>query len=675
MSALRATYRLQLGPAMRFDDVRALVPYLVDLGVSHLYLSPSLTARSGSTHGYDVVDPTSVSESLGGESGLRELAAAGLGIILDIVPNHMGTGDENRWWADPAERVRVFDVDPETGHYRRFFDIDDLAGVRVEDPDVFELTHGKVLSLLADGVIEGLRVDHPDGLADPVGYLERLADTDPAHPPRVWVEKILHAPEELRGWPVSGTVGYEFLNDVQGLFIDPAGEQPLTSLYAELCGDPRPFEELALEAQLEQARGTFAREVDRLRRLHDPGGLEEALAGLPVYRTYVRDGRFADADRAALAAAGRPELFDDAPAEFVSRFQQTSPPVTAKGIEDTAFYRYVRLLALNDVGGDPGRWGVSVEEFHAANLARLRRFPEGLLITQTHDTKRSGDARARIGAIGGLAEGWSTCVRRWYELTDGLVVDGAPDGQERYLIFQTLIGVWPIAPERLEGYVEKALREAKRNTSWVDQNASWEKRVKRFAVALLTYEPFLEAFEPFLAEVVAEGERSALGQLLLKLTVPGVPDVYQGDELTDLSLVDPDNRRPVDWDARRAALAALRAGEAPTRETAKLSVITRALALRARRPEAFGARGAYSPIDGGPDVCAFTRGGGAGADAGTGEVLVVVPLRPSVGGVQLEVPAGRYRDALDDRDELEVSRPVTVGELAGSHGLALLERV
>ena len=214
---------------MRFADVQALVPYLRSLGVSHLYLSPSLQARSGSTHGYDVVDPTRVSEYLGGEDGLRALAGGELGIILDIVPNHMGTGDENRWWADEQERPRVFDVDPETGHYRRFFDIDDLAGVRVEDPEVFELTHRKVLSLLADGVVEGLRIDHPDGLADPAGYLERLAA---AGAERVWVEKILshsHPPEALRDWPVSGTVGYEFLNDVQGLFVDPAGEACLRS--------------------------------------------------------------------------------------------------------------------------------------------------------------------------------------------------------------------------------------------------------------------------------------------------------------------------------------------------------------------------------------------------------------------------------------------------------------
>ncbi|MBA3746140.1 MAG: malto-oligosyltrehalose synthase, partial [Solirubrobacterales bacterium] len=618
MAELRATYRLQLGPGLRFDDVRELVPYLRDLGISHLYLSPSLTARSGSTHGYDVVDPTRVSDALGGEQGLRELAGAGLGIILDIVPNHMGTGDENRWWADEQERVRVFDVDPETGHYRRFFDIDDLAGVRVEDPEVFELTHRKVLELLADGVIDGVRIDHPDGLADPAGYLERLHD---AGATSIWVEKILvgsHPPEQLRDWPVEGTVGYEFLNEVQGLFIDPAGELPLTELYEELSGSTEPFEDVALAAQMEQATTTFVRELQRLRRIHDPGALEEALALLPVYRTYVRDGVFDDADHEALAAAGRPDLFDLAPEEFVSRFQQTSPPVTAKGIEDTAFYRYLRLLALNDVGGDPGRWGVTVQEFHEANEVRARRFPRGLLITQTHDTKRSGDARARVGALSAMFESWAEHVRCWYELTDELVREGAPDDHERYLLFQTLVAVWPITPERLEGYIEKALREAKRNTNWVQPNHDWEGRVKAFAGALQSHEPFLEDFLAFVAEVAAAGERSALGQLLLKLTVPGVPDVYQGDELIDLSLVDPDNRRPVDWDARRAALDALRDGVEPMRETMKLHLIWCGLALRARRPEVFA--GPYEPVEAGAAVLAFTRGAGA-------DVLVVVVLR------------------------------------------------
>ena len=273
-----------------------------------------------------------------------------------------------------------------------------------------------------------------------------------------------------------------------------------------------------------------------------------------------------------------------------------------------------------------------------------------------------------------MAEGWATCVRRWYELTDELVEDGeggrAPDSQERYLIFQTLVGVWPISGERLEGYLEKALREAKRNTNWVDQNHDWEERVKRFAVALLTHGPFLESFEPFVAEVAAAGQRSALGQLLLKLTVPGVPDVYQGDELIDLSLVDPDNRRPVDWDRRRAALEALQGGAEPTRETMKLHVIARALELRARRPELFAAGGAYGPIDAGPDVVAFSRGDG-------GEVVVVVSLRGRAEGVTLDLPAGEYRDVLGGGGGVQATLgPGTSAHgLVEPHGLALLERI
>lgn len=665
MSEPRATYRLQLGPQLGFEEVRALVPYLRDLGISHLYLSPSLQARSGSTHGYDVVDPTRVSHALGGEEGLRALAADGLAIVLDIVPNHMGIGEENRWWSDPDERERVFDVDRVAGYYRRFFDIDDLAGVRVEDPDVFELTHRKVLSLVADGVIDGLRIDHPDGLADPAGYLERLRDEGVEH---VWVEKILSGsdpPEALRDWPVEGTVGYEFLNEAQGMFIDPAGEAPLTALYGDLVGDGRSFGELALQAQLEQAHGTFSREVQRLRSLHDPGELEQALARLPVYRTYVRDGEIHPDDRAALAAAGRADLFDDAPPEFVSRFQQTSPPVTAKGVEDTAFYRYLRLLALNDVGGDPGRWGICVDRFHAANAVRAERFPRGMLTTQTHDTKRSGDARARLGALSEMAAEWETHVRRWYELSEALVVDGAPDRHERYLLFQTLVAVWPIGIERLGGYLEKALREAKRNTSWVDQNRDWEARVIAFAEQLLAYEPFLEDFLAFVDEVVAAGERSALGQLLLKLTVPGIPDIYQGDELIDLSLVDPDNRRAVDWDARRSALAQLRTGAEPTRETIKLDLILRALALRERRPEAFA--GPYTPLAAGPDACAFTRG-----DAG--EVLVVVALRQAGRAAEIAVAPGRYREVLSGAEH-EIAGATAVQSLVSEAGLALLERL
>jgi (1->4)-alpha-D-glucan 1-alpha-D-glucosylmutase len=633
-----ATYRLQLSPEQDFAAVRALVPYLRELGISHLYLSPSLQARAGSTHGYDVVDPTRVSDALGGEAALRALAAVGLPIVLDIVPNHMGVSDDNRWWADERERARVFDYDPSDGWYRRFFDIDDLAAVRVEDPEVFDLVHGKVLELVRDGVVEGLRVDHPDGLADPAGYLRRLRDAGARH---VWVEKILDPHEALRDWPVEGTVGYEFLNDAAALFVDPAGEDAL----ARLPDAGERFAKVALRAQLEQATTTFAREVARLRSLLDVDGIAEALAALPVYRTYVEpwSGRVEDADLAAITVAADGRLADALALrerghdELVTRFQQTSPPVTAKGVEDTAFYRHLRLLALNEVGGDPARFGLRVDEFHARNEQRAERFPRGLLVTQTHDTKRSGDVRARIGALSTMADEWARLAARWVAGAD------APDEHCAYLVLQTLAGCWPIEPTRLEAYVEKALREAKLRTSWAAPDEAYEAHARHYAAAMAQRPP--DGFEAFVARVIEEGRRAALGQLLLKLTCPGVPDVYQGDELEALSLVDPDNRRPVDWAARRAALAHLRSGGEPRDYgERKLDLIRRALALRARRPEAFA--GSYEPVDAGRDVCAFLRGR---------EVLVVVPVRAG-GSTDAPVP-GPWRSVL-----------------SGSWPVALLER-
>ena len=675
LAELRATYRLQLGPGLGFDEARALVPYLRELGVSHLYLSPSLEAREGSTHGYDVVDPTRVSQALGGEDALRALAAAGLGVVLDIVPNHMAADARNPFWADPQRRARFFDLDPATGRHRRFFDIDELAGVRQEDPEVFATTHAKVLELVRDGVVGGVRIDHPDGLADPAGYLERLRAGGVE---AVWVEKILEPGERLRDWPVMGTTGYEFLNDVQALFMDPAAEATLTALYREWTGEDRSFHEFAARAKREQAETTFAPEVERLRRLRDTPDLARWVAALPVYRTYLEpaSGRVAPEDREVLERAGLPDDLRAAllaldPPEWVTRFQQTTSPVMAKGVEDTAFYRYNRLVALNDVGGDPGRWGVSVADFHAGNAERARRFPRALLATQTHDTKRSGDVRARIGALSALAEEWREHALRWRSLNDAIREGPAPDPNEEYLIYQTLVGAWPLEPERLERYVEKALREEKVHTTWVDPDHAWEEGVRRFCRRLYGHEPFRADFEPFVQRVAEEGRRSALGQLLLKLTSPGVPDVYQGDELEALSLVDPDNRRAVDWEERRAALAALRAGAAPTPRTLKLFLHWRALGLRARRAGAFA--GAYEPVEAGPDAVAYLRGG---------EVLVAAGLRASAGTAVLELGdagAGRWRDVLSGVERELGERLGLADLLAGSPledaRLALLERL
>jgi (1->4)-alpha-D-glucan 1-alpha-D-glucosylmutase len=645
MTDVRATYRLQLGPTFGLRAAREVVPYLRELGVSHLYLSPVLRARSGSTHGYDVVDPRHVSEELGGERELRALRDEGLGIVLDVVPNHMAAHEENPFWREPALREQFFDVDEETGAHRRFFDVSELGGVAVEDPEVFETTHRLVLDLVATGLVDGLRIDHPDGLADPRGYLERLRGEGVE---RIWVEKILEPGERLRDWPVQGTTGYEVMNDVEALFVDPAGETVLTGL----AGEERPWSEIAFEAMLEQATTSFRPEVERLRRLLDVPELERALASLPVYRTYVEPhtGRVEDADREALA--GLPNelrrvllLEERGHDEFVTRFQQTTGPVMAKGVEDTACYRYVRLLALNEVGGDPGRFGLDVETFHRANAERAERFPGTLVPGTTHDTKRSADVRARIGALAGLADEWRERVTQWHVFALQVRGSQGPDWPEELLLYQTLVGAWPIRGRRLEQYLEKALREAKRNTNWLEPDHAYEQAVVRMTRELLRHEKFRADFEPFAAEVAAAGGRSALAQLLLRLTVPGVPDIYGGDELTYLALVDPDNRRSVGWRARREAIEA-----PPEPETVKLHLIREVLALRARRAEAFA--GSYGPLGAEEGTCAFLRGD---------EVVVAVHVR---GGVpELERPPGRWRDVLSGL------QPALAG-----HDLILLEK-
>jgi (1->4)-alpha-D-glucan 1-alpha-D-glucosylmutase len=620
VTGFRCTHRVQLAADFGFRAAREVVlPYVRDLGVSHLYLSPSLQAQHGSTHGYDVVDPTRISEELGGEGEFRALAAearaGGLGIVLDVVPNHMAVSDENPFWSDPELRARFFDWDPQTGWYRRFFDIGELAGVRVEDPEVFETTHAKVLQLVGEGLVEGLRIDHPDGLANPREYLERLSDRGVPH---VWVEKILEPGEPLRDWPVEGTTGYEFANDVTALFVDPAGKEPLTRLYAELTGERRSFAEVAAEAKLEVARTIFAPELERLRALYAHPELEEAAASLHVYRTYVEPatGRVEDEDRRASAVLPddlrRVVLLEGERSprldEFVVRWQQTTGPVMAKGVEDTAFYRYFRLTALNEVGGDPGRFSIAPEEFHRAALERHERHPLQMLASQTHDTKRAGDVRARIGTLAGMHERWAERVRRWRELTGGM-----DDPNEEYLVWQTLVGAWPIVPTRLEQYLEKALREAKRNTSWLEPNERYEARVKQFVRSLYENQEFLDDFEPFAQDVARAGEHASLGALLFRLTSPGLPDIYQGDAFWSLNLVDPDNRRPVDWQRHLRA----RAETAPTRETMKFHLIRRVLGLRREHSEAFA--GAYEPLDLGLERVGFVRGG---------RIRVVVPLRP-----------------------------------------------
>jgi (1->4)-alpha-D-glucan 1-alpha-D-glucosylmutase len=633
-----ATYRLQLGPSLTFADARTLVPYLRRLGISHIYLSPVLQARPGSEHGYDVLDPLQISEDLGGEDELRRLCSSGLGMILDVVPNHMAADEGNPFWPDP----RVFDLDPEGG-YRRFFDIDELAGVRQEDPEVFELTHRKVFDLVREGLVDGLRIDHVDGLADPAGYLERLRDSGVE---RIWVEKILEPGERLRDWPVEGTTGYEFANDVTALFVDPTTEELFTGLYDELTGERRTFGEVAREAKLEQVETTFGPEVERLRRLWDMPELERALASFDVYRTYVdpQTGRYEEADRDAFARARLAVPFEEVldRREFLTRFQQATGPVMAKGVEDTAFYRYNRLVALNEVGGNPATFGLPVEDFHRGNAERAERFPLHMLATTTHDTKRSGDVRARIVALTWLAQEWNERVRGWHALDDP---------NEDYLLWQTLVGTWPIERERLEAYFEKALREAKRTTNWIEPNEAHEASV-RCAIGRLYEDGLPAGFESFAARVAELGRTIALRMTLLKLTVPGVPDIYQGDEREALLLVDPDNRRPVP----RPSDTVLQSPEPKT------ELILRVLA--ARRERSAGFADAYVALEAGPDVCAFRRGSG---------VIVVVPLRPGWETASIEGAEGRWNDLLSG-EELRLGASAALRSTVRSPVGALLVR-
>ena len=498
---------------------------------------------------------------------------------------------------------------------------------------------------MREGLVDGLRIDHPDGLADPRGYLERLRARGAA---RVWVEKILEPGERLRDWPVEGTTGYEFLNDAMHLFVDPRAEERLTRLYAELTGETRTFAEMAAEAKLEQARTTFAPEVERLRRLWDAPELRarRSRRSTSTGRTSSR-GRAASRTRtgggsrrpACPRSCARTLLLEERGRdEFVTRFQQTTGPVHAKGVEDTAFYRYFRLAALNEVGGDPGRFGLDADAFHQENINRVKHFPGSLLTTFTHDTKRSPDVRARLVALTWVPEAWEALVRA--------VGAGGIDPNDAYLALQTVVGAWPISPARLDAYLEKALREGKRTSNWLDPDTGAEDKVKAYARGLLgnrEVERFVELVRPL-------GERIALGMLALKLTAPGVPDLYQGDELEALALVDPDNRRPVDWDACRRAL-----DDPPP----KLALILHALDLRRRVPDAFA--GAYEPLAAGPDRLAFVRGG---------NVQVTVPLRA-------DSAAGRRaydRNSSSQEGPMSVRTDTVVVSLTGEMQTGPLER-
>jgi (1->4)-alpha-D-glucan 1-alpha-D-glucosylmutase len=736
-----STYRVQVQPSFDLTDTAELVPYLDRLGVGAVYTSPLLAAAPGSTHGYDVVDPTRANPELGGEQGRQELVAAvraaGLGLVVDLVPNHMSVEvpSANPWWWDvlthgqESRYANHFDVDwargpillPVLGDdgelelrdgklayydhefpiapgteqgtadevherqhyrlvhwqrgnaeltYRRFFDITSLAAVRVEDPAVFEATHAEVLRWVSAGEVDGLRIDHPDGLADPGGYFRRLRSRADC-----WlvVEKILAAGESLpASWPVHGTTGYDALREVCGVFVDPAGEAVLT----ELAATPEFHAEETRSRRLITRRSLVA-EMRRIAALV-PGTPVDAVAELmvafPVYRSYLPEGLAHWQAAVARARAARPDLAEalavldrtvrkDPHGELATRIQQTSGMVVAKGDEDTAFYRYPRLTALNEVGGAPDRFGVPVAEFHAGALARAAGWPAGMTTLSTHDTKRSEDVRARVAVLAELAPEFAAAVGRW-SARRGL---GEPTLE--LLAWQTLVGAWPISPERLTAYLDKAAKEAKVRTSWVDHDEPFEAAIRSWPTDVLG-DPELRAdVEEFVERVRLPGWSNALGQKLLQLAGPGVPDVYQGTELFDLSLVDPDNRRPVDYAARAGLLDRLESGWLPDVDdsgAAKLHVVRTVLRLRRERPELFTG---YRPLTAdGPaseHVVAFAR---------TGVVAVAtrLPVTLARTGWQdtvLALPPGTWTDRLTNRPVPEVA---PVAELLDPYPVALL---
>jgi (1->4)-alpha-D-glucan 1-alpha-D-glucosylmutase len=833
----RATYRLQLHAGFTFHDAAAIVPYLARLGISHVYCSPFLKARPGSTHGYDIVDHAAFNPELGGEDGFdalsRALDAHGLGLILDFVPNHMGVlKADNAWWRDVlrwgraspsahyfdidwkaqkpslsgkvmlpvlgghygdvlaagdlgcrfdaeaggfvvcyyehsfplrleddamlaaeaarwgggeelAEIARLLEeaahaIDPraaakeprgrlvrftaaddrtraalaaaarglegKAGHarswtelhrvlerqhyrlahwrasadeinYRRFFDVDDLAGLRIEEPDLFHAAHALVGRLIESRRLHGLRIDHVDGLYDPEAYLRHLVAFAEARRPQdapptyLVVEKILARGERLPAtWPVDGTTGYDWLNLAGGLFVDPDAAASLEATYWSFVRTPMAYSAIerdskarVIDTMLSSGINTLAAELDRISednwrtRDYTRAGLLRALIaiviGFDVYRTYVTETNVSVEDRALIDAAVRrarrdwrgPDRdildfvrgvldldlardhasgFDRARlADFAQRFQQYSGPVMAKSVEDTAFYRYYRLVALNEVGGHPDRLGTTPDAYHAEAARRAAELPHAMLATSTHDTKRGEDVRMRISVLSEVPDLWAARARRWQDLNrvkqvadDGML---APSRNDEFMIYQTLIGIWPtgvasradLAPdvldplrERMSAYVLKAAREAKLETSWAAPDQAYEAALPIFLDRLLdpaSDDPFLDELIGLAAPVARYGAMNGLGLTTLKLTSPGVPDIYQGTELLDLSLVDPDNRRPVDYGARDARLG--QTHRVPDFDqgwadgTAKLALVARLLALRKHVPDLF-AHGTYVPL-------------------------------------------------------------------------------
>jgi (1->4)-alpha-D-glucan 1-alpha-D-glucosylmutase len=801
-----ATYRLQFNATFTFQDAKRIAAYLHDLGITDVYASPLLRPRKGSMHGYDIVDANSLNPELGSEDDFTELHGEldrlGMGLLLDIVPNHMAASHENAWWVSVLENgpqsrfLHYFDIDwrddkvllpilgrpygealeakeiqlgfdadgfhlayfdkrlplapqsyrvvlapcvdevpaegvglevrdlvqnetviantrflkdtltrlreespeflramdesiahhnadpdlldrviqaqwyrlaywriaSETINYRRFFDVTDLVGIRVENPEVFEARNRLILDLITQGKVTGVRIDHIDGLFDPVNYLAKLQLRLGGL--YVVVEKILEHGEPLPpSFQCAGTTGYDFLDTANALFVDPAGVGQLTEVYQRFTGLTSPYEDVVYERKKQVIDQLFSGEMralgahlgqlaaaDRNARDLAPNDLLAALleitACMPVYRTYITANGVSDTDRGylkqAIEEARRRAELDDAQrlfdfvelvlllepphyiaAErdrwlaFVMNWQQFTGRVMAKGVEDTAFYNYNRLISLNEVGGEPGRGADfdPVAELHARNEEIARAWPSTMNATSTHDTKRSEDVRARIHVLSEMPDVWEREVRKWSRMNASLKAGGIPHPNEELLIYQTLVGAWPLDEERLNTFLEKAAREAKTHSSWIKVDESYERSLKEFASALLQHEPFVKSFERFHRRIAFHGFLNSLAQVVVKTCSPGVPDFYQGTELWDYSLVDPDNRRPVDYAHRASLLSSLGTPASMLRNwqdgRVKLFVTSRSLSVRPR----LGA--SYRAIETGtPHAVAFLRGE---------DMLVVVP--------------------------------------------------
>ncbi|MGC4112921.1 MAG: malto-oligosyltrehalose synthase [Nocardioides sp.] len=760
-----STYRLQVNQRFTLADAAATLPYLHDLGVDWVYLSPLLKAEPGSDHGYDVVDHTVIDPDRGGAAGLAAVSAEarrlGMGVLVDIVPNHMGiaTPGENAWWWDLLMHGRssayadAFDVDWDAGggrvripvvgdddvlddgrlanlavvdgelryhdhrfplapesdpsedpndvharqhyelvswrladtglNYRRFFAVNTLAGVRVEDRQVLDASHAEIRRWFDEALVDGLRVDHPDGLRDPAAYLDDLAGlTGGAY---VLVEKILEPGEDLEpAWATAGTTGYDVLGLVDRVLTDPAGQSPMTALETRLRGAPLDFHELVHDTKRAVADGILGSEVRRVaREVGTTDDVVDALAELaacfPVYRSYLPDGRhhldaaFADARRRKPELATTFDLLEpvlgDPTHPAALRFQQTTGAVMAKGVEDCAFYRTSRLTSLTEVGADPATWSLDVDGFHAAMTTRQQQWPHAMTTTSTHDTKRGEDVRARIAVLSELPSVWADA------LDTLLALAPLPDPSFGNLLWQAVLGAWPASRERLHAYAEKAMREAGDRTTWTAPDERYESAVHA-AVDAAFDEPAVTAVLTGLMQQVADaGWSNGVSAKLIALTMPGVPDVYQGSELWEQSLVDPDNRRPVDFGIRREVLSRVRNGERPPltpqpddRGDAKLLVTQAALTLRRDQPGRFTT---YRPVLGRGEaaehVLAFDRGG-----------ALTVATRLPVGLAQrgwgdsvLGLPSGEWADLLTGR---EYAGDAPLHTLLGDYPVALLLR-